>query len=89
MIHGPAMLAAEFLFMRPKGHYGARGTLRPSAPPFHVVRPDGDKLLRSSQDALTGTLLRDDSQVVAGHWLKRYCMSGELPGAILTLYLLS
>lgn len=87
MIYGPVMVCADFRFLRPKGHYGTRGNLRSSAPRFHVVKPDGDKLLRSSLDAMTGALLRDDSQVFAGPPLKRYCLPGELPGALFTIYI--
>lgn len=38
----------------------------------HIRKPDLDKLARSSLDALTGTLLKDDAQVIDLHVTKRY-----------------
>lgn len=83
-ITGPVALSVTFRFLRPKGHYGARG-LRPSAPVHMRTRPDLDKLLRSTCDALTGPLLREDSQVsqITAH--KRYCCGDERPGALITV----
>ena len=57
-------LAVLFYFPRPKGHYNAKGMLRPAAPAFHVKRPDATKLLRAVEDSLTGIVWRDDAQVV-------------------------
>lgn len=60
-----APLIVEFTFVRPRprGHYGANG-LRPSAPAFPTTRPDVLKLARAAEDALTGIVWRDDSQIV-------------------------
>ena len=71
LLEGP--LAVEFLFQvpRPQGHFGKRGLLR-SAPAFPTVRPDVLKLARAVEDALTGVLYRDDSQIVDELLLKRY-----------------
>lgn len=88
LIAAPCVLWCQFRFTRPRGHYGARGQLRSKAPQHHVVRPDGSKLVRSTEDALTGVLLRDDSQIVAGPSMKRYCLPDERPGALITLYIL-
>ena len=84
MIHGPVRLSIVFLFLRPKGHYGAKG-LKASAPVHHHTRPDVDKLQRSTFDALTGTLIKDDSLIVGCAAEKRYCVGEERPGAIITL----
>lgn len=88
LIASPCILCAEFRFTRPKGHHGAAGNLLPRAPRHHVVRPDASKLIRSTEDALTGVLLRDDCQIVAPPALKRYCLPDERPGALITLYVL-
>lgn len=74
---GPLMLVVEFYFPRPKGHYGVHGVRR-SAPKYPVVRPDTTKLLRPLEDALSGILWKDDSQVVEQIARKRY---GEPPRA--------
>lgn len=80
---GPVRLSIRFLLPRPKGHTGAHGLL-PSAPWTHTVRPDLDKLARSTLDALTGTLFRDDSQVHDLHVAKTWCdTDGDRPGAIM------
>jgi crossover junction endodeoxyribonuclease RusA len=84
LMRGPVSLSVVFLFQRPKGHYGAKG-LKPSAPSFHMVRPDLSKVLRSTEDALTGVLYDDDSRIVSTTMLKRYCLGKEVPGAIITL----
>lgn len=63
LLDGALGLSVNFYLPRPKAHYGARG-LRPSAPPYPIVRPDTTKLLRPLEDALTGLVWRDDAQVV-------------------------
>lgn len=79
-------LAVVFRFQRPKAHYNKSG-LRSSAPYYCTSASTGDldKLLRSTNDALTGTLFDDDRQVVSINAIKRYCGPDEPPGAIITL----
>lgn len=84
-IPGPVRMDAEFIFRRPASHLRRDGSLKPSAPRWHAVRPDGSKLLRSTEDALTGILYDDDSRIVASSFTKRYCEPGEQPGAIITI----
>lgn len=84
MIRGPVSLSVVFLFRRPKGHYGAKG-LRPSAPEWHSVKPDLSKVLRSTEDSLTGVLIEDDARIVSVAMEKRYCNPSEHPGAIITI----
>lgn len=85
IIRGPVSMSVVFLFLRPKGHYTPKGALRSSAPQHHAVKPDGSKLLRSTEDALTGSLLEDDARIVSCTWQKRYCVGPEKPGALITL----
>jgi len=82
---GPLVLDVIFLMPRPKGHYGTgkrAGLLKASAPYHCETKPDATKLLRSTEDALTGILWRDDSQIVLQQVEKRY---GERPGAFITV----
>lgn len=59
---GPVSVEAVFWFVRPKSHF--KGTsVRESAPLLPASRPDVDKLLRASLDAMTGIVFVDDSQV--------------------------
>jgi Holliday junction resolvase RusA-like endonuclease len=72
---GPLVLTATFYFPRPKAHYRTgkhAGELRPDAPFWHSVKPDGDKLVRAIGDALAGIVARDDAQFAQGRWQKLY-----------------
>lgn len=67
LLAGPLDLKVTFQLARPKGHYGTgrnADVLKPSAPSYPTVKPDTTKLLRAAEDALTGVVWRDDSQVV-------------------------
>jgi crossover junction endodeoxyribonuclease RusA len=61
--HMPVEIVLEFMFLRPD-----------SAKKRHwpVVKPDGDKLLRATLDALSGVLFADDAQVVRVNMEKVY-----------------
>ena len=72
LIRGPVEVSMEFFFSRPKGHYGRRGGLLPSAPAEMTVPPDLDKLCRAAADALTGVVIKDDGQIAHLHLAKRY-----------------
>jgi Holliday junction resolvase RusA-like endonuclease len=54
--------------------------LKPNAPLRVITTPDLDKLQRSTLDALTGVLFKDDSQVCRILAMKCYCLEGELEG---------
>ena len=82
----PVSISIVFRFLRPKGHYNKSG-LSPKAP-LHLTskqKGDIDKLSRAVLDALTGTLLHDDSQVVQLSAHKRYTTPDERPGALITI----
>ncbi len=85
LLRGPVSMSAVFLFARPMGHFRKDGSLKPSAPKHHAVKPDGSKLIRSTEDALSKLLFEDDSRIVCGSWYKRYCVEGERPGAVITV----
>lgn len=71
-LDGALMMRVSFYLPRPKGHSGVKG-LRLSAPrwPFRV--PDLDKLLRSTNDALTQAgVIADDARLVVIHAQKVY-----------------
>lgn len=84
LLEGPLKVRFEFVLPRPKGHLGAKG-LKPSAPAWPTVKPDALKLTRSSEDALTGVVWRDDAQIVQESIEKRYGVAGEPTGAIITV----
>jgi Holliday junction resolvase RusA-like endonuclease len=70
----PIAVSCTFFFDRPK-------SLRKSVL-AKMTKPDLDKLLRSALDALTGTVFKDDAQVVSVVMEKRF---DATPRAILTI----
>ena len=84
LIDGPVLAEYIFMFKRPKNHYISNNPDRPLKhdAPFWVAKmPDLDKLQRSANDALTGVIWVDDSQVVATLSQKRFTMVGACEGA--------
>lgn len=76
----PLAVTMRFTMPRPKSHYRTgkhAGELRPDAPTYHAKKPDALKLARSTEDALTGIIWRDDCQTVALQVSKVY---GDRPG---------
>jgi Holliday junction resolvase RusA-like endonuclease len=81
-------LSIIFLMPRPKCHYGSgknADKLKESAPPFPAKKPDITKLIRSTEDALTGVLWKDDAQIVSQAASKVWAEKDEQPGAIITV----
>lgn len=74
--HVPVRVVATFVMPRTK-------SLRKTGPtPPHVVKPDGDKLLRAVCDALTAAgVIHDDAQIIEHEARKRYAEIGEPSGA--------
>jgi Holliday junction resolvase RusA-like endonuclease len=79
---GPVIVGIRFRLARPKGHYGTgrnAGQLRPSAPKVPDVKPDIDKLVRSTLDGMgEAGVWRDDCQVV-GLWVVKEYATDDLP----------
>lgn len=76
-------LKLTFLRQRANGDYGTgrnAGCLKASAPLHNTKVPDLTKLTRCVEDALTGIIWKDDSQVIAQRTNKRYCRGKEIPG---------
>lgn len=85
LLRGPVRMSIVFVFTRPAGHFRKDGSLKPSAPRHHCVRPDGSKLLRSTEDSLSKLAFEDDSRIVGCAWEKRYAVGKERPGALITV----
>ncbi len=73
----PIALDVLFLFPRPRSVSVKRR-------PHHIVRPDLSKLLRSTEDAMTGVIYNDDAQIVQAMINKEYSDDGK-SGAIITV----
>ena len=80
-ITGTIEMFAEFRFPRPQKHFvGKSGRLRSDAPAWHCIKPDLTKVMRSTEDALTGVVWKDDCLVAKRQESKRYCNGNESPG---------
>lgn len=83
LMTGPIVMSYDFRFPRPKSHYRTgknSAILKANAPGGHIVKPDLTKVIRSTEDALTGIIWRDDCQVWDRTERKRYCEPDEKPG---------
>lgn len=84
-IIGPVAVRLTFWLPRPKGHWRTGRNahlLRDSAPTFPATKPDVDKVIRSTLDALgEAGLWHDDAQVVELTASKVYAMPEQPPGA--------
>jgi Holliday junction resolvase RusA-like endonuclease len=71
-LSGPIKFCLHVTLLRPQGHWKKSGGLSRSAPAWPVVRPDLLKLARACEDACTGVLYEDDSQIVDEQLIKTY-----------------
>jgi Holliday junction resolvase RusA-like endonuclease len=91
MLTGKALrVVAYFRMPRPDGHYYATGRnagkLRDGKRwAAACVKPDIDKLLRSTFDALEGIVYDQDSRIVSVEAHKGYVGPAETPGAVVTI----
>lgn len=87
---GPIFTEIIFFFSRPKCHYVSNNPDKPlkaTAPYWHTSAPDCDKLERATNDALTGVIWVDDSQVAGTLSQKIYSRSPS--GAAISVYRLT
>lgn len=78
----PLIFKIRFFMPYRKGDFSKDGRLRKNASKWHDKRPDICKLIRSTEDALTGILWHDDSQVVNIVATKEF---GLQPGAQISM----
>lgn len=64
LLEGPLRIDALFFRPRPQNHYKASGGLSAEGErtPFPITHPDTTKLLRAVEDAIQGTVVRNDAQ---------------------------
>src|SRR5436190_10214631 len=79
---GPVAIEVWFYFPRPQKFLTPKWA---AVDVPHITRPDADKLLRCTKDALSRVVWRDDAMVVDAIAHKRYCAAGELPRAVITV----
>lgn len=83
LLEGPVSVRVMFFTVRPNSHFGTGRNayrLKPTAPPYPTKKPDATKLWRSTEDALTGVVWKDDVQVVKQAIEKFW---GDNPGALI------
>ena len=74
-LDGALHVVMGFFLTRPQNHYGSgsrRNHIKPGARPHPSVIPDLTKLIRSTEDALTGIVWNDDGQITSRCAFKRY-----------------
>jgi len=85
---GPLICSYIFRFPFRKGDFGTGANsnkLKASAPKHHTTFPDLTKIIRSTEDALTGIVWEDDKQVIGFKQCKK-CYSTEEPGVVIKVY---
>ena len=85
--HAPVAIVVTFLMPRPKAHWRTGRNahlLRDDAPMLPTSKPDVDKLLRATCDALKDAgVYVDDAQVVDAH--PRKVWASDRPGALIEI----
>jgi Holliday junction resolvase RusA-like endonuclease len=88
VITGAVQVSATFVFARPKAQYRTgkyADKLKDWAPKWHTKKPDALKVMRSTEDAMTGIVYKDDSQICVERIEKVYGdrkeWYGDTPGA--------
>lgn len=87
-LRGAVFITIDFVFPRPKSHFRSgkfSDILKDSAPSFHIQKPDRGKLVRAIEDALTGVIWHDDSQVYKCTSIKTWSKDGYT-GALVTIF---
>lgn len=72
LLAGPLRVKCTFEQLRPKSHFNSKGILKPNAPKYPTTRPDATKLFRSTEDAMTAVVWKDDAQIVIQEVRKEY-----------------
>jgi len=72
LFSGPLMVHINFRMPRPKAHFNAKGCLKKTSPEWHTSKPDITKLARSTEDAMTGVIWKDDAQIAHSVAYKLY-----------------
>lgn len=85
LLLGAVMLYVQIYRPRPKDHYNAKGFLKDDAPSYPITRPDTLKIVRGIEDALTGVVWIDDSQVV-GHNLQKHFRSNAFHRILISIH---
>lgn len=81
----PISLIIEFRMPRPQHHFKPNGDIKSNVPWVPIVRPDITKLLRSTEDAMTGIVWKDDSHICEQIITRMYTLDAD-SGARVTVF---
>lgn len=84
-LDGPLVASMVFTFARNKGHYRTGRNahlLKDTAPDRHSSTPDLSKLVRSTEDALTGVVWKDDARVSEYVRLGKWYAGADAPDVL-------
>lgn len=70
-------LEIEFRMRRRKSDFKKDGVLKDDVPKHHIVKPDLSKLIRSTEDSMTGIVFLDDAQIAELFVRKVYALPGQ------------
>ena len=76
-LQGPILMVAEYVFKRPKSHFGRGGKIKVSAPVEHIQVPDKSNLDKHVEDCLNKMAYPDDRQITTCLSRKRWAKDGE------------
>ena len=85
ILDGPLAVSMVFTFTRPRSHYGTGRNahlIKESAPARPSGYPDLSKLIRSTEDALTGVVWVDDSRIVEYRTLAKHYAGTDTEGVL-------
>lgn len=88
IIEGACKVEFIFFLKRPQNHFRSgkfAGIPKENAPLHHTQKPDCLKFSRSTEDALTGIVWRDDAQTIRICSEKRWCGPEDTPGCAITV----
>jgi Holliday junction resolvase RusA-like endonuclease len=83
---GPLFVSIIFYIPRPKADYGTgknAGAVKPSAPYFHIKKPDEDNLSKFYKDVMNKIVYSDDAQVCGCFTWKQPSKNG---GTVIKIY---
>jgi Holliday junction resolvase RusA-like endonuclease len=81
----PLAVTIYFRMPRPDGHYRHMSIVSSKRAAVPCVKPDIDKLLRSTFDPMEGIVFDQDSRIIWVKAHKGYVQEGETPGAVITV----
>lgn len=86
LLDGPLEMHLAFSFVRPANHYRTGRNallLRDDAPKYPTRKPDLTKTIRSTEDALTGIVFKDDALIIRQVCSKQFA---EKPGVMVAIW---